>query len=1022
MKKQFLLWLGLLVFSAAWSQNERKITGIVRSAEYNEPLPGAYVLVKGTKNGAITDGDGKFTYTLKSAHVPSMELVVSYMGFEQQQVKVNDKLYFDIALRQDSFGLKELVITSSYGTEKLREEVVGSIATVKAADIPTYQAFESIDKMLDGAIPGVMINAGSTIGDPVKINIRGQGTLTSLNNNIFGTSSQPLIIIDGVVMTEETAVDNQLFDGSGNLTGVFKNPLARIAPEDIETLTVLKDAAAVGLYGADAANGVILITTKKAKEKRWRFNLNSQTGFSKPINQIKYLSGPQYHELYREYLMSQGQSPAQATANAGSATTDTNWFDLINRDGQFSRVGFNGSYANENWNYRFSYNRLDNTESAVNNNFVRNAMAFAIGYQKGDWRINVNINPSLTEQNSPNTLFSFPLAPNISPTNPDGSYALLGTNTFGNPLAVAHQNSDFTKTKGVFTSLNLSYQMLENIKLSYIMGVDYGNRSQDRFFSGENESGRYNGTFQVTNPDGTASTFPMWGRRLLTDRESLRWNSSIQAHFAKKWGNHSTDALVGLELQRESVEQQRELGTGFVDAFVRNDAATAQGRYQTNSYLNENSRRSLLSQWNYSYDGKYFFLLNLRRDESSAFGGDVNAALNYGAGASWVASKEKWWGVSGWFPFFRTRISYGVTGNSRIGSYRALGLYNVDLTGQDGYNGGGYASPSTPPNPNLSWERNYKFNAGLDFAFWDEKIQVTAEYFRDDIRDLITSRNIPLEIGFSSVQINGASMYNSGFEFSMQAKWFDGPDFKWRTSFNISTLKNEITALRGLGTDFSTAERARAQRIGAPTSAIWGVKFAGIDPATGRELYEHKGEIYDAATYRTLFDENDWEIIGDSNPDYYGGIQNEWRYKRFSLGIRASFRVGDQILIDDKLESQYRVLFNRNLSVNAMDRWQQQGDITNQPVVSANNPIISNSSKFLHDGTHLKIQSIQLGYTIKGEDLNLKGINSITFSADMSNVAYFYKEKSLRGRNGIAEYRYLYPEAQTTTFGVSLSF
>lgn len=1008
----------MLVSFCALSQSERLIRGVVKSKQDGLPLPGASVFLFGTRAGATTNFNGEFTYLVKSRDIENTFIEVRFLGFQTQKIRLGSKSYFEIFLEEEEDQLQEVVLTSSYGTKKLRESVVGSISTVRSEDLQVQQATESFDKMLEGLAAGVLVTGSSTLGTPVRIDIRGQGTLTPLNNAQIGTSPQPLFIIDGVVMTEEGGVDDLIFDGRGSLAEQFKNPLARIAPEDIESITILKDAAAVAIYGADAANGVIIVTTKRSTSRKPTFSFSSQLGFAQFFNQIQYLSGPQYHEIYKEYLMSQGQSPQQAFINAGSNEINTNWFDLLNGGGSFQRYSFTAGVRKKNWSFRGSLTAQIHDEPPVSNNFKRYGGQIGIGYQNDRIQLQWNITPSLVHRNAPNTLFNFPLPPNISPFDEEGDFSLLGFNGFGNPLAVARQNLNFSETFGVLQSINFSYKINNHFRINTVTGIDYSEKNQKRYFSGFNESGRFNGTFQEQNPDGSTTVFPIWGRRLDFFRNSFRWNQSAQLLYEKTFNSHDFSGIFGAEAQRERIENRRLLGTGFVNPGPVNDARDAGARFQQNQFLSENARRSFFLQVNYQYDKRYSFLGTIRRDESSAFGSDVNVAYNGAAGLGWNIHHEDFFNSIKWVDFFRFRTSYGVTGNSRIGSFRALGLYTLDVEGFDGYNGGEFAFPSSSPNPFLSWERNYKFNVGFDFNFF-RKFQLTVEYFNDHIRDMITTRNIPLETGFSNIQINGADMFNRGIEFTFNAQWVNTDDFKWRMQFNISSLENRITALRGLGTQFSTSELARAQRVGTPTSAIWGVRFAGVDPATGRELYYNNGEVYDAATYRQLFTPDDWEIIGDSQPDFFGGWNHNFTFfKRFQLTVRTSFRWGDQILINDELESQYRVLVNRNLSVNVMDRWQQPGDQTIHPRITAQNPIIQNSSKFVYDASHIRIQNINLSYQFKLSEKTLKYLQSFQVFGDISNVAYFYRERSLRGKNGVAQYRFLYPEARTFTLGI----
>ena len=1012
------MFLWLQVFFA---QSDRKITGTIFSETTKLPLANANVKTRNLGFATTSTIDGQFSLLIKYAGNDAIFIEITSVGYEKKTLRLGVQSNYKIFLNDDYNSLEEIIVTSSYGTKKRKEETVGSLVTVKAADLQVQQTAESFDKMLDGLAAGVLVTGTSALGAPVKINIRGQGSLTPLNGNIIGTSTQPLFIIDGVIMSEEKGVDNELFDGSGTFTEQFKNPLAKISPEDIESITILKDAAAVGVYGADAANGVILVVTKRSKSKKLDVNFSTQTGFSTPINQIKFLSGPQYFELKKEYNFSQGQSIAQAINNAGSNTINTNWFDLTSRDGSFQRYNVSAGFGVKNWNFRASLNTFFNEEASINNNYKRYGGNLNFGYNNEKFNFQLTLSPSLTVQNAPNTLANFPLLPNISPFNADGSIALTGFTGFGNPLAYATQNTNQTRNISSVGSLNMSYLITKKLKISTLFGIDFTNKDQIRFLSGENESGRANGTFSVRNSDGTISIYNNWGRRLDYFRDATRWNQSTQLTYETKVKKHNFDGLLGLELQREKVNNSRESGLGYIDFVTFNTPQNANGRYNFNSFMSEEAKRSVFSQFNYNYDKKYFILFNLRRDESSVFGSDVNAALNGGVGASWNINSEKFLVKTAWIDFLRLRASFGSTGNSRIGSSRSLGLYNQDISGFDGYNGNPFASPITAPNNNLSWEKNYKGNIGIDFNFFN-RFKTTLEFFRDNITDIIVNRAIPPETGFTRLEINGSSMQNQGIEFSIQTTWFKNKNFGWSTNLNFTKIENKVTELFGLGDAFSIAARAAAQKVGFSTSAIWGIQYAGIDPANGRELYKNKGQIYDAATYSNLFNESDWEIIGDRNPAFYGGIQNNFTIlNSFTVNVRAAYRYGGDELIEPGF-TNYRQILNKNLSVNVLDRWRNQGDIVNNPVVSDRNPLFSNSSKFLHDTSHIKIQNINLSYQLPVRKINMKFFDAASFSCDVSNVAYFYKEKSVKGRNGIAEYANAYPESRTLTFGFQANF
>ncbi|MDR6762191.1 TonB-linked SusC/RagA family outer membrane protein [Flavobacterium sp. 2755] len=1023
-KKQVLLTNSAPAPTGAVNQNEteRIIKGTVLSVKDKTPLPGATILVKGTGMGAVTDANGKFIYKLNGKNISNTILEVQYLGMVPQTQRADNKTEFIFYLEEFTDQLSQVVITSSYGTKKLKEEIVGSISTITAKDIPVQQASESVDKMLEGQIAGVLIENTSGVGGSVKINVRGQGTLKSLGNSILGTSTQPLIIVDGVILSEQGGIDSEYFDG-GRLAEGLSNPLAMIGADNIEDFTVLKDAAAVGIYGADGANGVILITTKKGKPGKTKFSFSNQLGVSSAINQIKYLNGEQYTELRNDYLKNTSPGSALLPYNG----VNTNWFDLLNKTGIYNKYNFSVSGADSKFSYRTSLTYLNIDEPQLGNTTKQFNGGINLGYRHSKWNINLSLNPSFIKKDAPNIYYDFAYLPTIAPRNADGSYTntgVSGGNTGGNPLAAIEQNRNITETFGILGSLNLGYDLNENIKFATLFGIDYVDKEQDRYFSGENESGQNNGTFVLGG-----NTYPNWGRRLFNNRNSTKWNWQGQMLFDKEINkNNKIDGVLGFELSEEKANFDYASASGFVNPNVLNRIEDAiqddntstpnvdesKARQVRGAEISYNSRVSAFAQINYNYKKKYYALANIRRDESSVFGDDTNVAFNSGAGLAWIVSNENFLKSSSWVDFLKLKISYGSTGNSRIGSYRSKGLYTVV---DNGYNGDLSASSSTSPNGNLSWEKNLKFNTGFDFNVFNFA-ELSLEYYYDSLSDLITARDIPTETGYSTVQLNASDMYNKGFEFTTRLKWFQKGNFKWSTSFNIATVDNKVTNLVGLGSDYSLANIALAQKIGYSTTTIWGVNWIGVDPATGRDLIKKNGQVYDAVTYNRLFTNADWEPIGDSQPKAFGGFSNSITFKDITLSVNGSFQLGGDKLVSDEIISKYSITSNRNMSVNAYDYWRNQGDVATQPAPS-NNTLLSNMSKYVYDATYIKINNINLSYNVPVKNTFL---DTLTIFADVSNAFYWYKEKSPSGMNGIREFSYNYPQARTISCGINTKF
>ena len=1005
----------LLFFSLALSaQRERTISGFVKSKADSIELLGASIRIKGTKKGAISNFNGRFRYSVKAKNLNTVILEVSFLGFKTQIIPLGNKTYFEIYLDEDTSSLDEIVITSSYGTAKLKQEVVGSIVSVKAADLGVEQAVVSFDELLEGQIAGVSIETNPQLGGAVKIDIRGQGSITPLNG--VGTSTQPLIIIDGIILSEETGLDgNNFFDaGNGLLSENILNPLAKIGIDDIERFNILKDAAAVGLYGADAANGVIIITTKKGKKGALRFTASSQMGVTSSFNGLKYLNGKQYQTVINEYNFNSGNLQNIQSWNG----VNTDWFGLLNTTGVFNRVNFSASGGVNNITYRASLGYQKTSEAQINNSFRKLNASFSARYHKNKFNASLVFSPSINLKKDPNRLYAFALPPTIPVFDDNEKYTTF--DTYGNPVGVANQNRADSQTVSFLTSLNANYSFNKHLKISSLFGLDFSNKEEDTFFSGLNGSGDF-GTDNDSQffRDPTNSFGLVKGRRLLRNRDTRRWNWNASLSYNNTFGeNHNYDGIVGIEVRKEKVNFGYASGRGFDSLSNPQPVENAFLQDYENDF-SESAGRSLFSQFNYNFNKKYFFLLNFRVDQSAAFGNDKNTAFNGGIGASWNISSESFLTNSTIVDFLRTRISYGTTGNSRIGAYRALGLYTTN-TGV-GFNGFDYATLSSAPNPNLTWETNKKFNIGLDFNFLN-RFKFTTDFFRDVIIDQIVTRNVIVESGFTNAQINGAEMYNQGFEFALSSKVIATKNFSWNSSFNITTIKNKVTSLVGLGSDFSAAAAARAQRVGFATSTIWGYDFIGIDPATGRELFNVNNQTYDGAQVRELFDKSDWKPIGDSQADFFGGMRNSFKYKNFNLNIISSFTFGAEMLVDRELYDQYRILTNRNISVNVFeDAWYNQGDTAIHPIIINDNIVIANATKYLFDTSHIKLKSISLRYNMPVKKMSIP-LNTLAFTLNGSNLFYWFKNKSPNGKNGVAEFRNPYPEARTFTLGINTTF
>ena len=667
----------------------------------------------------------------------------------------------------------------------------------------------TFDELLEGQSAGVLVEINPNLGGAASIDIRGQGSLTPLNSSGAGTSTQPLIIVDGIILSEEITLEgNELFDGRGGFSEDILNPLARVGVFDIKSINIFKDASAVGIYGADGANGVIIITTKSGKSGKPTFDVAVQSGLTTAFNRTEFLNGEQYQKVINAYYTNNGELQNVTEWNG----VDTNWFDLLNRNGSFQRYRVSGSGGIGSLRIRSSAVYQKTNEAQKENSYDKLNTSLSLDYGIGKLDARLTLAPSWVVKNTPNTLYAYSLPPNIPLFDENGDYTSI--QFYGNPVAVSKQNKAESRTSALLTSLKLNYALHKNLMLSTLFGIDASNKVQDNFFSGLNDTGIFN--------DGDL------GRRIVRNRDTRKWNwnSTLQFSPTKK-GLHSIDALAGIELRSESVLFDYTRGKGFVNFETPQPIVLAEDQdYQSD--ISKATARSVFAQTNYDYDNRYYTSVNFRVDQSSVFGDNNDVALNGSLGMGWNISNESFMNSNTFVDFLRLRMSYGRTGNSRIGTYSSVALYDL-FNLEDSIRTYATISTNNAPNPNLGWEVNKKFNIGVDFNFLG-RFKITAEFFNDDIEDQIVSRNVLPESGYFLARINGSNMYNRGVEISLSSSVVDTKIFSWQSTINFTKIRNQVTSLTGFESDFSPASNARAQQVGYPTSGSLGVSICRNRP------------------------------------------------------------------------------------------------------------------------------------------------------------------------------------------------
>jgi TonB-dependent starch-binding outer membrane protein SusC len=994
--KNTIAFLAVLLFTFTASA-QYTLQGRVIDNGDNHPIADARITISGQT--ATTNEQGLFSISFSSEAYKNANLIASAKDYFNKTVKVTSLTKLTIRLTINNKSLDEVIVTSSYAKPKLKENSIGSISTISSKELQTTRPIESIDKMMEGLAAGVQVEGNTELGTPVKINIRGQNSLTPLvtsNRTALTTSGQPLFIIDGVPIIEQRRGDEPIaFLNDEQLL----NPIAGINPDDIETISILKDAAAVAIYGSNASNGVVIITTKKGRIGKTKINAGYSHGWSQNINRIKFLNGSQYAGLARELYLNEGDPPFIAEFKAGPADINTRWFELVNRYASFDNIDVDMSGGNENTQFRFSTSYLNSQAIQKENDFKKLYLRLRI-----DHAISKKINfgftlaPTLTKKNALNVYDDVPILPNIPVYNADGTFYDQDRLNVPNPIAVIQQNSNVHEGGSLNGNLKFDFQILKNLSFATSLGADVLINKQSIWDSPLNASGR--------TKRGFANIY---------DRLNYSWINFNQVNYKPNLGDkHQLEITTGVEIQSQTSKLLRGAGSGF-SYYRLNELSNAENQFSASSRQTQNSV-SVYNQMFYNFKQKYFASFSARYDAASIFGTDVNATVNSALGLGWNLHKERFVQKYKWISSLRLQASYGTTGNSRIGSYEARGLYDVN---GDSYNGLTASTPSsTPINGNLSWEKGYKTNLALSLGLWN-RITVNVDWYNNIVDDAISLVNIPVETGFTSVLANTATMRNRGVDIQITGQVLKGK-ISWNSTINAGFNKNVVTQVKD-GKSFYSAlsEDAGALRGGISTSAIWGFRQAGVDPTTGTELFFDKTGAVVPVTALDINIRNGY-YLGDRLPKLQGGFINNFSYKGINLTINLLFNLGGNVMINYRNEWNGRNLDNRNQSVNMLNRWQKPGDVTNIPKLSRTTRFVTNSSRFMYDNTYIKISNVSLSYSLPTSITKfIKGTRWLVY-VNGTNLFYWYKQKSPNGLNGIKEYRYNFPEAQNFTWGLKI--
>jgi len=836
MKKNLLVFFILLLATAqSWAQ--LSVSGIVTNDEDGSPLPGVSVLVKGTSTGTVTDVDGRYKLNVSADAI----LVFSFVGFQTQEVTVGSQSVIDIVMSPDIQQLGEVVVVG-YGTS-IRQDLTGNIASVEGDQIQGLP-ITSVEQGIQGRSPGVLITSqNGKLGQGINLRVRGASSISA--------SNEPLYVIDGIPVTTE--------DQSAN--GAATNPLADLNFNDIESIQILKDAAAAAIYGSRGANGVVLITTKSGKSGKTKFTANLQYGFSKPTRKRDFINADQYVELYMESALNNDKAlgaftdiditnynPNQIENHAdypgswvefmidymdymdgdyvGNASladvvrNNVDWQEEAFQDAPFMGFDLSGSGGTDKTKYFFSGSYSDQDGILIGNSFQRVSTRLNLDHKINDKLtigLNYNFSRTVNDRVSNDNFFSTPLqlvaqSPITPVRNANG---LLDNNlnpgAIYYPATVELENASYVTTvhRNWFNT-NLEWNIVKDLSFRAEYGFDLLTQDEQQHSNSKTQSSDVGG-----------SAFSRWVQIFnYTTKAYFNWNPSIG-------DTHIFDLTAGTEYQESTRDQAFVQGNGFPVDQLKTVASAAE-IVDGNSTLNEFSFLSYFARLNYKLLNKYLVGLSVRVDGSSRFGENHKYGTFPAASVGWLISEEGFLKDNPTFSFLKLRASYGKTGNAAIPNYQAFGTYNAAS-----YNQNSALVPDQIPNPDLTWETTGQFDVGLDFGLFNDALSGGVDYYDKRTTDLLLNVPVPATSGFANQFQNVGELKNSGVEVALNYTLRSG-DLVWETSLNWATNKNEVLKL---APDQELIDNGvNVVKIGEAIGAFYLQEFAGANPDNGDAL------------------------------------------------------------------------------------------------------------------------------------------------------------------------------------------
>lgn len=1048
-KKILMLFVCTMLSASMALAQTRTVKGTVVDSETGEPIPGAKVMVQGTKMGAVADSKGAFV--LSNLPKDAKKVIVSFMGMKTADVAIHDGM--TVILIPDSKAMDEVMVVA-YGTQK-KSSFTGSAQSIGTDEIE-LRPVTSVTKALEGNVTGVQMSAGSgQPGSTPSIRIRGFGSINA--------SNEPLYVVDGIP-----------YDGA----------LSSLNPSDIESITVLKDASAAALYGARGANGVVMITTKKGSEGKANVTWRSSIGFtSRGLSRYKNVSqkdfvqltyealrnkewdrgaswadaeaiareslssqmGGEHYNPFKNYTWDQIIDPAtgQVRADATSAW-DEDWLDATTRSCALRhehQLSLNGGTNRTKYSVSLGY--LNEQGVLKTTSFERYSGRVNVDHKITDWfRADVGLNVAHSISNfmdyegsaTSNVWYT---AQFINPLFPVYLKDAEGNSVYkngeiqydwGEPYANGDQRpgsmSDHSSlgmlmldkadnrrdVAGMRSGLTFGSDddkmgWAKGLKFAVNFGFDYNNANYSRYMNMEHGNQATSGGLLTKENSRTQS---------YTFNQLLTWTRSF--------GKHSFDVLLGHEYYAYNYKFLAAERSGLVDGIYElRPGATLK---DADSYSIDYRINSWLSRFNYNYDDKYYFSASLRSDASSRFKRGNRSGIFWSVGGNWRISRENFLKDVEWIDNLSYKLSYGQQGNDAIGSYYAWqGLSSVAYPNA---NSSG-AVLSSLENSDLSWEKNGNLNTGIEASFLNHRLRLSAEYYNRRTTDMLLNYPMAVSTGFSGYAANVGNMTNQGFEFELSGTPFSTRDFRWDITLMGSTVSNKVTKLTAESPEILTGSYIIKE--GLPIYTFYLRKSAGVDPSTGKELWwaydkDNDGNIINEHITSSYEEASSCRYeMGCRIPDLYGSIGTELSYKGFNLSILTTYSLGGKVLDGNYYSSMNLNYMNNTWNQNILRRWQQPGDVTDVPRVEIGKTKTYVTDRYLVDASYFAIKNITLSYTLPKKLVAKAKLKNVRVYGSCDNLVLFSHLDGMDPQyNFSGGTTFSYAPNRTVTFGVEVNF